>query len=97
MGEKDEILAKNYYVNIGQLQGIQPGTILDVYRTISSLDPYSNNIRYNHDVKIGELLVVHSEKNSSITSLKQLIANTNIYFEIDSVIIGDQVQVKTTN
>lgn len=95
MGEKDEIIKKNYYLNIGKSQGVQKGTIVDVFRNISRVDPYESKQRYNYKVKIGELMVLYSQTDSSIAKLHNLRTDESApLFEIDSLMIGDKVNVK---
>jgi hypothetical protein len=95
MGIEKEILKKNYFVNMGSTQGLKSGTILDVYRIISELDPYESKKRYNHRVKIGELKVIHSEENSAITTLQQMRNDENApVLEVAAMMIGDVVSVK---
>ena len=96
MGHENEVVQKNFYVNIGSKQGIEPGNKLDVYRTNSRLDPNTSKKRYNYSVKIGTLNVLHSEDNSAIANLDELNigkAGTPL-FEIENLMIGDKVEVK---
>ena len=51
MGHENEMLRKNYYLNIGTQQGISKGTTLDVYRAISQNDPFETKKRYNYNIK----------------------------------------------
>lgn len=86
---------KNFYVNMGQNQGVQEGVILDVFRVISRIDPYKTKKYYNFKVKIGELKIIHSEDDSAIAILHSLKASKDaLYFEVDGVMIGDHVAVK---
>lgn len=86
---------KNFYINMGVQQGIKEGSLLDVYRIISRLDPYENKKRYNYKVKIGEVKVLHAEENSSIATAKILnTSNEHPLFEINNLMIGDHVDVK---
>ncbi len=95
MGFENEILRKNYYVDIGADQGVQKGTILDVFRVISKANPYNDQKRVNYKVKIGELEVLHSEDASSIGSLKSFEGGVKSpLFEISGFMIGDHVTVK---
>ena len=95
MGFKNEILKKNFYVNIGSLQGVEEGETLNVYRTISRHDPYTTKKLYNHKVKIGELEIVHSESGTSIGKLKNLESESKrVQFEIRKFMIGDKVEIK---
>jgi len=95
MGTPDEIINKNYYVNMGTKQGLDQGTVLDVFRVVSRVDPYKTKKRYNYRVKIGELKVLHTEDDSSIAELSQINPESDkIYFEVPSFMIGDHVEVK---
>lgn len=95
MGNENEEIKKNYYVNIGGNQGVRKGDVLDVYRGISRLDPYKTKKRYHHNVKIGELLVLHSEEEIAITKRSKLeLGDKAPLFEIEGLMIGDNVKVK---
>lgn len=96
MGQANEILKKNFYVNIGAKQGVKEGVVLDVYRNISRNDPYKNKQTYHHKVKIGELKILHTEDENAIASLEQVLAGneTAPLFEIGKFMIGDKVSVK---
>lgn len=94
MGHKDEKLKKNFFVNMGEAQGIKIGTALDVFRTISQIDPYNNNKRHNFKVKVGELKVIHVENESAITVLSSLDPNEQgAAFELQGLLIGDAVDI----
>ncbi len=85
---------KNYYVNIGGQQGVREGTVLNVYRIISRLDPYEGKTRFNFNVKIGRLKVLHVEDTAAITQKEDFLSgNEYPIFEIDDFMIGDNVKV----
>ena len=90
MGDGKKV-KKNFYVNIGKDQGVKKGILLSVYRLVSKSDPYNNNARYNHQVKIGHLEILHSEKHSSITALKKSKSDTPYKLDIYHPMIGDRV------
>lgn len=95
MGFENEVIKKNFYLNMGNNQGLRNGTIVDVFRSISRIDPYASKKRYNYSVKIGELKVLHSEEQSSIASLNKLNINKgDPLFDIENLMIGDKVKVK---
>jgi len=92
MGYKNEVIRKNYYLDFGKSQGISKGTLVDVYRVVSVLDPYENKKRFNHKIKVGELKVLHSEDGSSIGVLNKLESSDDTpVFEIGNLMIGDVV------
>lgn len=94
MGVPNEVVKKNYYVNMGKLQGVQKGTTLDVFRTIQRVDPYTTKKRYNYKVKVGELKVVHTEDNAAIGSLESVNnGKDEALLEINNLMIGDEVSV----
>lgn len=92
MGYEKEVLRKNFYIDMGKNQGVAKGSVLDVYRVVSVLDPYESKKRFNHKIKIGEVKVLHAEESSSIGVLNNLekIDETPV-FEIGKLMIGDVV------
>ncbi len=92
MGEKDEVLRKNFYVDMGKNQGINKGAVLDVFRVVSILDPYESKKRYNHKVKVGEIKVLHSEDTSSITTFNKIAKEDETpVLDVEAFMIGDVV------
>jgi hypothetical protein len=92
MGYEKEVLRKNFYIDMGKNQGVSTGSILDVFRVVSVLDPYENKKRFNHKIKIGEVKVLHSEESSAIASLNKLEnADETPVLEIGKLMIGDIV------
>ena len=95
MGNKDEVIRKNFYVDMGTNQGVKLGSVLDVYRVVSVLDPYQSKKRFNHRIRIGEVKVLHAEETSAIGSLKKLEESEETpVFEVGKMMIGDIVTVK---
>jgi hypothetical protein len=96
MGYDNEVVKKNYYVNMGLNQGVKEGTILAVYRRIVKQDPYETKTRYSHKVKLGEVKVLHAENNTAITTIQDLdIGTSRPMIEIEAPMIGDSVEVVT--
>lgn len=98
MGYDNEVLKKNYYINIGSNQGVKRGTTLDVFRIVSRETPYSNKKRINHKVKIGELKVLHAETDAAIA--RPIIVKNDIdtpMFEVNAFMIGDRVNIHLKN
>jgi hypothetical protein len=94
MGFDNELLRKNYYINMGSEQGLQKGTTLNVYRVISKSNPYNNKKRVNYNVKVGELEVLHAEDSSSITIMKSISdGSKDPLFDLRAFMIGDKVAV----
>jgi hypothetical protein len=92
MGVEKETLRKNFYIDMGKNQGVVKGTILDVFRVVSVLDPYESKKRFNHKIKIGEVKVLHAEDGSSIGALNKIENEDDTpVFEIGKLMIGDVV------
>ena len=92
MGFEKEVLRKNFYIDMGKNQGVVKGSVLDVYRVVSILDPYESKKRLNHKIKIGEVKVLHAEDGSSIGSLNKIESDEETpLFEIGKLMIGDVV------
>ncbi len=93
MGHKDEVLNKNYYIDMGKTQGLNKGAVLDVYRSISMLDPYESKKRYEHKIKIAELKITHAEDLSSVAVVNKMDKDENqIVLDVDALMIGDIVK-----
>lgn len=95
MGVDNEVIKKNFYVNLGAKQGVRKGTLLDVFRIISVLDPYNDRKRVNHRVKIGELRVLSVNDEGAITTFHKKEDKDMPVLELDQFIVGDHVAVNT--
>lgn len=93
MGFENEVVKKNYYVNIGQGQGVKKDTILDVFRIISVQNPYDNKKRVNYKVKIGELKVLHASDEAAITVVSEYEKEDLPVLELSQFMIGDHVAI----
>jgi hypothetical protein len=94
MGHDNEVIRKNYYVNLGNGQGVKKDSVLDVFRIISVQNPYDNKKRMNYRVKIGELKVLHTSDEASIAMVNRYekVSETPI-FELPQFMIGDHVSI----
>jgi len=93
MGTDNQVIKKNFYVNMGKAQGLKNGTLLDVFRVISVLNPYDNRKRINHKVKIGELKVLHATDEGAIANLHKMEDENMPVLDLDQFIVGDLVSV----
>lgn len=93
MGFDNEVVRKNYYINMGSSQGVKKDAILDVFRIISVQNPYDNKKRVNYKVKIGELKVVHSSEDASIAAVHEYEKEDTPIFELNQFMIGDHVAI----
>jgi len=94
MGYENEVIRKNYYINMGSGQGVKKDSVLDVFRIISVQNPYDNKKRENYKVKIGELKVLHASDEASIATLKEYEKNEETpIFELPQFMIGDHIAI----
>ncbi len=93
MGFDNEVVRKNYYINMGSGQGIKKDSIVDVFRIVSVQNPYDNKKRVNYKVKIGELKVLHSSDEAAIAMVNGYEKEETPIFELNQFMIGDHVSI----
>ena len=94
MGVENDVVRKNYYVNMGSGQGVKKDSLLDVFRIVSVQNPYDNKKRVNYKVKIGQLKVLHSSDEAAIAVVSEYNkAEETPIFEIPQFMIGDHVSI----
>ncbi len=94
MGVENEVVRKNYYINMGSGQGVKKDSIVDVFRIVSVQNPYDNKKRVNYKVKIGELKVLHSSDEASIAMMNQYEKDEETpIFELPQFMVGDHVSI----
>ncbi len=93
MGVENEVIRKNYYVNMGAGQGVKKNSVLDVFRIISVQNPYDSKKRVNYKVKVGKLKVLHSSDEASIATVEEYDKEDTPIFELPQFMIGDHVSI----
>jgi hypothetical protein len=94
MGYENEVIRKNYYINMGSGQGLKKDSLVDVFRVISVQNPYDNKKRVNYKVKIGQLKVLHSMDEASIAMVNEYESeDTTPIFELPQFMVGDHVSI----
>ncbi len=93
MGFENEVIRKNYYINMGTGQGVKKDSILDVFRIVSVQNPYDNKKRVNYKVKIGELKVLHSSDDAAIAAVSEYEKEDTPVFELNQFMVGDHVAI----
>lgn len=93
MGLENEVIRKNYYINMGKGQGVKKDSIVDVFRIISIQNPYDNKKRVNYKVKIGELKVIHASDEAAIAIVNEYEKEDVPIFELPQFMIGDHVAI----
>lgn len=91
-------LKKNFYISVGEQEGIAKGTFLDVMRVISMTDPYDGKKRVNYKTRIAKLKVLHAGPKASIAVLAKIYNGENDpYFDVPAPMIGDLIEVSLKN
>lgn len=93
MGLENEVIRKNYYINMGTGQGVKKDSLLDVFRIISIQNPYDSKKRVNYKVKIGKLKVLHSTDDAAIATVAEYEKEDTPIFELPQFMIGDHVSI----
>lgn len=85
---------KNFYLNIGTLQGVEEGTILEVRRKVAKNNKFQNNDEYTFHIKVGLLKVIQANENSSIAIIENDNNDKVVPFtEFQAVMLGDEVTI----
>ncbi len=93
LGNPNEAPQKDYYVNIGTAQGIQPGTTLEVSRRMATYDVMSEKLYKDITFPIAHLKVIHAEANAAVARLEKMItADKMVSISPVAVMVGDLVK-----
>ena len=93
MGTENEVIRKNYYINMGSGQGLKKDSIVNVFRIVSIQNPYDSKKRVNYKMKIGELKVLHSSNEAAVAMVNQYETEETPIFELKQFMIGDHVSI----
>ncbi len=72
MGNTSERPQKDYYVNMGTINGLRAGAQLEVRRRISTYDLVSEKLYRDVTFPIAKLKVIHVEDNAAICRLDKM-------------------------
>ena len=94
LGNPGEIPQKDYYVNMGQSQGVHDGSILEVMRKISTYDLLSEKLYKDVTFPIARLKVIHAEGYAAIARLDKLAPTEKTpAITPRAVMVGDYVRI----
>jgi hypothetical protein len=94
LGDPNEIIQKDYFVNLGTNQGISIGTILEVARKSPSYDLTTEKLYKDLIFPFAKLRVIHAEKDAAIARLEKLYpADKTPVLVPRSVIVGDLIRI----
>jgi hypothetical protein len=94
LGENDRPPPKEFFVNMGALQGVKKGSVLDVYRKISSFDNLAEKLGGEHLVPVGRIKVIHADERSAIARIDRYVSlEQEPALLPQSIMIGDLVRL----
>ena len=94
LGENYEKPLKDFYVNMGKKQGVQPGTILNVLRKIATYDLVNRKLKSDIIFRIAELKVIYADQETAIARVHRMLpADQTPTVSPNAVMVGDIVRV----
>jgi len=93
MGEPGEMPQKDFYINVGKQDGVTKGTLLKVFRKVSTSNELQR-IQYDLNVPVAKIIVIHAEARVSIARLVEFIDPIErAVVDVPNIIIGDRVEL----
>lgn len=94
----DEPVYRDFYINAGSNAGIKSGMIITVIRKRALYDPYQNNNPSDLSVPVGELKVIHVQKDMSVARLHRTFDRDNMpILEFNFILVGDRLDLGTAH
>jgi len=94
LGNPNDRVQKDYFVNLGTNQGIHVGTVLEVARKAPSYDLTTEKLYKDLIFPFAQIRVIHAEKDAAIARLEKLYPQDKTpVLTPRSVIVGDLVRV----
>lgn len=85
---------KDYYLNIGTNQGVKKGTLLDVFRTVTTTDDINSRSAQNIIFRVAKLKVIHAEEEISVGRIADILPPHEVPIgAFPTVVVGDRVTV----
>ncbi len=92
----EDPIYKDFYISGGLEDGIKVGMTVDVVRRINIIDAFQKQTDRTLDVKIGELKIIHVQKNISVGRLHRLeTTEQGPIVEYDTIMSGDVLDIET--
>ncbi len=93
LGESDRPPPKDIFINMGSGQGLKKGTLLDVYRKISSFDNLTEKLAADHVVPVGRIKIIHTDEKTAIARLDRFVSIDQEPATLpQAIMIGDLVR-----
>ncbi len=94
LGESDRQPPKEIFINMGALQGLKKGSVLDVYRKISSFDNLTEKLAGEHVIPVGRIKVIHTDEKTAIARVDRYVSlEQEPALLPQSIMIGDLVRL----
>jgi hypothetical protein len=94
--ENNEILPKDYFINVGEADGLKAGMTVTVFRRQSMHDPFLNKSPGDLVVVVGYLKIIHSQSDMSVARLEKVESRDNLpTLEFEAVMSGDKVDLSS--
>lgn len=72
LGNPNEVPQKDYYLSMGQSQGVRDGSIIEVMRKVPTYDLVSEKLYKEMTFPIARLKVIHVESSTAVARLEKL-------------------------
>lgn len=93
MGEPNEKVYRDYYINMGTRHGLKIGTKVEVIRQVSSYDLQQRKLHKDVSFPIADLQIIHAEADLAIARLEKMRDETNTpVIQPRAVMVGDIVR-----
>ena len=93
LGESDQQPPKDIFVNMGTSQGLKKGSVLDVYRKISSFDNLTQKLAGDHLIPVGRVKIIHVDEKTAIARVDKFVSiDQEPGLLPQAVMIGDLVR-----
>lgn len=90
----DQKMFRDVYVNLGTSQGVKDGSLLDVFRTMTTVDEINQRVGRNITFKIARLKVIHAEGDVAVARVEKFLSPETIPTgTYTNVVVGDQVEI----
>lgn len=94
LGESDQLPPKDVFINMGSEQGVKKGSVLDVYRKISSFDNLTQKHMGDLVIPVGRVKVIHAEAKNSIARLDKFVTlDSEPALLPQAIMMGDLVRM----
>lgn len=94
LGNPGEVPQKDFYVNMGESQGVREGSHLEVMRRVPTYDLISEKLYKDMVFPIARLRVIHVESTTAVARLEKMFSPEKTpAISPRAVMVGDLVQL----